>query len=52
MPLTETQLRDIQAECLADDIDIDLARMSQWTEDEARKAICKTRNSTRAAEGL
>mmetsp|Transcript_30864 Transcript_30864/g.67601 ORF Transcript_30864/g.67601 Transcript_30864/m.67601 type:complete len:345 (-) Transcript_30864:494-1528(-) len=35
MPLTEEELVDIQAECLADDIDIDLATMTLWDREDA-----------------
>lgn len=37
MPLTLEQLQDIQAEAMADDIDIDMERMALWTEEHARK---------------
>ena len=36
MPLTEAELLDLQAECFADDLPLDVAKMSLWTEDEAR----------------
>ena len=35
MVLTHAMLDDIRAECMADDIDIDLKRMQDWTEAEA-----------------
>eukprot|EP00966_Prymnesium_polylepis_P333799 7389219-Prymnesium_polylepis.1 len=35
MPLTQQQLESIQADAMADDIDIDLERMSLWTEAQA-----------------
>jgi medium-chain acyl-[acyl-carrier-protein] hydrolase len=35
MPLTQSELEDIQADALADDIDIDLRKMSLWTREEA-----------------
>ena len=37
MPLTLAQLKDIQADALADDIDIELERMQHWTLEEATK---------------
>ena len=37
MPLTLEQLQEIQADAMADDIEIDMARMSIWTEDQARE---------------
>ena len=37
MPLTRSQLEDIQGACLADDIAIDMERMSVWTEEEAQQ---------------
>ena len=36
MPLTLAELRDYQADALADDVDIDLERMQHWTEEQAR----------------
>ena len=36
MPLTLQELMAIQDECMADDIDIDFAKMSLWDEDTAR----------------
>ena len=36
MPLTQAELLDIQADCLADDVAIDLQKMSLWTMDQAR----------------
>lgn len=35
MPLSAAQLQSIQADCMADDLDIDLERMSLWTESQA-----------------
>ena len=35
MPLTHAELADIQADAMADDVDIDLARMAGWTRAEA-----------------
>ena len=37
MPLTQQQLEDIQAECVADDIKIIFEKMSLWDEDTARE---------------
>lgn len=37
MPLTLEQLQDLQAEAMADDVDIDLEKMSLWTEAGARE---------------
>ena len=34
--LSQAQLKDIQSDCLADDVAIDFERMSTWTEAEAR----------------
>ena len=36
MPLSLAELESIQADCLADDLDIDLDRMGLWSVDEAR----------------
>lgn len=36
MPLSLAQLQDIQNDAMADDIEIDLEKMSLWTEGEAR----------------
>ena len=36
MPLTKAQLEELREEAMAEDIEIDLARMSTWTEDRAR----------------
>ena len=36
MPLTMAQLEDFRDEAMADDLDIDLERMSLWTEVQAR----------------
>ena len=36
MPLTQAQLEDLQTEYFAEDVPIDLATMSKWTEEEAR----------------
>ena len=36
MPLTLQELEDIQAECMADDVDIVFEKMSLWDEDTAR----------------
>ena len=35
MPLTLEELQDIQAEHMADDVDIDLEKMSLWTREKA-----------------
>ena len=37
MPLTLAELEEIQADAMADDIDIDLATMSLWTREKAIK---------------
>lgn len=37
MPLTLSELQDIQAEAMADDVDINLDQMSLWTADQARE---------------
>lgn len=36
-PLTLQQLQDVQAECMADDIEIDLETMSLWSSAEAQR---------------
>ena len=36
MPLSLAELEELQAAAMADDVEIDLAEMSLWTEDEAR----------------
>ena len=36
MPLTEAALKELAAEYFADDVPIDVAVMSAWTEDQAR----------------
>lgn len=35
MPLTQSELEDVQAEAMADDVAIDLEKMSLWTREEA-----------------
>ena len=35
MPLTQEELEDARAEAMADDIEIDLAKMSLWSRDAA-----------------
>ena len=36
MPLSLEELKDLQCDAMADDVDIDLEKMSLWTVDEAR----------------
>ena len=35
MPLTEAELLDLQADAMADDVEIDLEKMSLWTAEQA-----------------
>ncbi len=39
MPLSREELEALQAESMADDVEIELDRMSRWTADEARAYI-------------